>query len=229
MNAATNTATPPVTKVIDLETALDGIEDGMTLLVGGFGPSGSPLALLGEVARRGVRGLTIVSNNAGGVDNGIGLLIARGRVERMVCSYPAGREPAAIKDPANRERVQLDLVPQGVLAERVRAGGAGLGGVLIRTGLDLPYMSGYEVVETGGERFLLAPAIRGDFALISAQTADPDGNLVYAPGAANFNPLMAMASKVTVAEVGTVTERSAFEPQFIHTPSIFTDRVVITA
>lgn len=204
--------------------AVADVPDGATVFCGGFGGSGYPEHLIQALADRRVRGLTIISNNAGH-----GPLFAYGGIRRLICSYPLGPSSRPFLDPLERGEVELELEleAQGTLAERIRAGGAGLGGVLTPVGVDTSFAGDKPVIEVDGRRCLLAKPLRADFAFIRAQTADPWGNLMYRHASRNFNALMALAADVVIAEVREVVDLGRLDPDAIHTPGPFVDRVVV--
>jgi 3-oxoadipate CoA-transferase alpha subunit len=207
--------------VADVDAAVADIPDGATILVGGFGGAGFPFALRDALIRRRPKRITIVCNNA---DFG-GFVYDDGLV-RMVCSYPVGATSKPILEAIEAGTVELALTPQGTLAERLRAGGSGLGGVLTPTGVGTEFEAGNDVLEVDGRRYILARPLRGDVALVRADVGDRFGNLVSRYAARNFNPAVAMAADLTIAEVGRLVEPGELEPNQIHIPSAFVDRVV---
>lgn len=209
--------------VAGVDEAVADVRDGATILVGGFGNAGFPFALRDALARRRLRGLTIVSNNAD-----FGDFVFDGGLARMVCSFPVGVTSKPVLAGIEAGQIELQLMPQGTLAERLHAGGAGLGGVLTPTGLGTEFETGYQSIEIDGRRFLIAPPLRGDVAFIRADTADRFGNLFLRMASRNFNPLMAMAADLTIAEVARVVEPGELDPQAIHIPGVFVDRVVVS-
>jgi 3-oxoadipate CoA-transferase, alpha subunit len=212
--------------IADAEAAVADIEDGASLMVGGFGLSGHPIQLLDAVLRKGAKDLTVISNNAGVEDIGLGGLIHHGRVSRVICSFPTGKGMWAIKEQVKAGQVKVEVVPQGTLIERIRAGGAGLGGILTLTGLDTELTEGRQIVEVDNARYVLEPALKADFALVHAHVGDRWGNLSYRLAARNFNPLVAMAGRVTLAQVQTLVALGEMDPSHTHTPGIFVQRVV---
>lgn len=209
-------------KVVEsAEAAVADVPDGATVLVGGFGGSGFPKVLREALIRRRPRRITIVCNNA---DFG-GFVYEDGLV-RMICSYPVGGSVKPVLEGIEAGTIQLELTPQGTLAERLRAGGSGLGGVLTPTGLGTEFQEGRRIIEVDGRPYLLALPLRGDVALIRAHVADRYGNLVSRFAGRNFNPLMAMAADMTIAEVDHIVDPGQLDPQQIHIPSVFVDRVV---
>ncbi|MEZ7007526.1 3-oxoacid CoA-transferase subunit A [Streptomyces sp. AD55] len=210
----------------DVEAAVSGVEDGATVLVGGFGMAGMPVELVEALIRQGASGLTVVSNNAGNGDTGLAALLAAGRVRRMVCSFPR-QSDSWVFDRLYREgRIELEVVPQGTLAERLRAAGAGIGAFYATTGAGTLLAEGKETREIAGRPHVLEYPIKGDLALIGAHRADRMGNLVYRKTARNFGPVMATAATTVVAQVREVVETGALDPEAIVTPGIYVDRVV---
>ena len=204
--------------------AVRDIHDGATLIVGGFGLCGIPENTILALRERGTKDLTIVSNNCGVDDWGLGLLLANRQIKKMVSSY-VGENKVFEQQFLNGE-IEVELVPQGTLAERIRAGGAGIPGFYTATGVGTPIAEGKEHKEFGGRTYLLEKAILGDFALVKAWKADRLGNLVYRKTARNFNPLAAMAGKVTIAEVEEIVEVGELDPDHIHTPAIYVHRLL---
>ena len=210
-----------------VDEAVAGIEDGATVLVGGFGVAGMPFALVDALIRQGATELTVVSNNAGNGDTGLAALLAAGRVSKVVCSFPRQSDSWVFDDLYRSGRVDLELVPQGNLAERMRAAGAGIGAFYCPTAVGTPLAEGKEVREIDGRTYMLEYPIRGDVALVRAHVADRMGNLVYRKTARNFGPVMAMAASTTVVEVGRVVEAGQLDPECVVTPGIFVNRVVV--
>ncbi|MEW2511200.1 3-oxoacid CoA-transferase subunit A [Streptomyces sp. NPDC046870] len=208
------------------DEAVAGIEDGSTVLVGGFGLAGMPFDLIDALVRQGAKDLTIVSNNAGNGDVGLAALLAAGRVRKVVCSFPRQAD-SYVFDALYREgKIELEVVPQGNLAERMRAAGAGIGAFYCPTAVGTPLAEGKEVRTIDGRDYLLEYPIKGDYALISAHRSDPMGNLVYRKTARNFGPVMATAATTTVVQVDEVVPLGALDPEAVVTPSIYVDRVV---
>ncbi len=215
--------------MIVCDTAADAVADvadGSTVLVGGFGMAGMPVALIDALIDQGASDLTVVSNNAGNGDTGLAALLARGRVRRMVCSYPRQKDSWVFDDLYRRGEVELELVPQGNLAERMRAAGAGIGAFFCPTGAGTPLAEGKETREIDGRLHVLEYPIRGDVALVGAHRADRAGNLVYRKTARNFGPVMATAAALVVAQVREVVEVGGLDPEAVVTPGIYVDRVV---
>ena len=208
------------------DEAVVGVEDGSTVLVGGFGMAGMPIDLIDALIRQGATDLTVVSNNAGNGDTGLAALLAKGRVRKMVCSFPRQSDSWVFDGLYREGRVELEVVPQGNLAERMRAAGAGIGAFFTPTGVGTPLAEGKESREIDGRSYVLEHPIRGDLALIGAHRADRAGNLVYRKTARNFGPVMATAATTVVAQVHEVVEIGGIDPEVIVTPGIYVDRVV---
>lgn len=207
--------------------ALDGLVfDGMTIAVGGFGLCGIPEQLIIALRDSGVKGITAVSNNAGVDDWGLGLLLQTRQIKKMVSSYVG--ENAEFERQFMSGELELEFCPQGTLAERLRAGGAGIPGFYTPTGVGTIVADGKELKEFDGRTYVLERGIRADLALVKAHRADRSGNLVYRKTARNFNPMIATCGKVTVAEVEEIVEIGELDPESIHTPGIFVDRIVQT-
>jgi 3-oxoacid CoA-transferase subunit A len=204
--------------------AVADIEDGATLVVGGFGLCGVPELAIAALAARGTRGLTVVSNNCGVDDFGLGILLANGQIAKMVASYVG--ENSIFERQYLSGELEVELVPQGTLAERMRAAGAGIPGFYTATGVGTPVAEGKETREFEGRTYLLERALGGDFALVKAWRGDPLGNLVYRDTARNFNPLAAAAGAVTIAEVEELVGVGELDPNQIHTPGIFVQRIL---
>ncbi len=215
------------TTCADADEAVAGVPDGATVLVGGFGMAGMPVALLDALIRQGAGDLTVVSNNAGNGRTGLAALLAAGRVRKVVCSFPRQADSFVFDDLYRRGLVELELVPQGSLAERMRAGGAGIGGFYTPTGAGTQVAEGKETRVIEGRTYVLETPIRGDVALISAHRADAMGNLVYRKTARNFGPVMATAASLTVAQVSQVVATGDLDPEVVVTPSVYVDRIVI--
>jgi 3-oxoacid CoA-transferase subunit A len=214
------------TKLINsFKEAVKDIKDGSTLIVGGFGLSGIPEFTIQALMEQGTKDLTVVSNNCGVDDWGLGLLLANKQIKKMVASY-VGENKIFERQFLNGE-LEVELVPQGTLAERIRAGGAGIPGFYTATGVGTPIAEGKETKEFNGKTYLLEEGIVGDFALVKAWKADPFGNLVYRKTARNFNPLAAMAGKITIAEVEEIVEPGELDPDEIHTPGIYVQRLLV--
>ncbi|ROQ04621.1 3-oxoadipate CoA-transferase alpha subunit [Rathayibacter sp. PhB93] len=212
--------------VADVTRAVSGISDGSTVMIGGFGRAGQPVELIDALIEQGAGDLTIVSNNAGNGDTGLAALLARGRVRRIVCSFPRQHDSWVFDDLYRSGRIELELVPQGNLAERIRAAGAGIGAFFSPTGVGTQLADSREERTIEGRRYVLEYPIRADYALISAYKGDRWGNLVYRETARNFGPIMAAGAAITVAQVDELVQLGALDPESVVTPGIFTDRVV---
>ena len=215
-------------KANSIDEALDRICDGDTVLVGGFGLSGVPEKLIDGVCDRGLRGLTVVNNSSGAQRIGVARMLERGCVAKVICSFPWGRECTVFKELYGAGKVDLEIVPQGILAERMRAAGAGLGGILSPSGIGTEIAEGKATHTVNGEEYLIEPALPGDIALIKANRVDPRGNLVYRLAAQNMNPIMAMAAKHTIDEVDEEVALGDLDPEHVMTPGVFVDRYFIT-
>jgi 3-oxoadipate CoA-transferase alpha subunit len=212
----------------DPDAAVEGVQDGATVLIGGFGAAGQPIELVDALRRTGVGDLTVVSNNAGNGTTGIAALLAAGRVRKVICSFPRQVDSFVFDELYRAGRIELEVVPQGNLAERLRAAGAGIGGFYTPTGVGTLLAEGKETRTIDGREYLLEFPIRGDVALIRASTSDRAGNLVYRKTARNFGPLMASAATLSVVEVAHIVETGALDPEAVVTPGIYVDRVVLT-
>jgi len=210
----------------DADAAVADVADGSTVLIGGFGMAGMPVQLIDALIRQGAEELTVVSNNAGNGDTGLAALLAAKRVRRMVCSFPRQSDSWVFDGLYRAGEIELEVVPQGNLAERMRAAGAGIGAFFCPTGVGTPLAEGKEVREIDGRTYVLEYPIRGDVALIGAHRADRVGNLVYRKTARNFGPVMATAATTTVAQVRDVVATGELDPEVVVTPGIFVDRVV---
>ncbi|WP_319413080.1 3-oxoacid CoA-transferase subunit A [uncultured Cohaesibacter sp.] len=207
-----------------LEDAAALIPEGAVLLIGGFMAVGTPERMIDALVERGVGGFTVVANDTALVGKGIGKLITAGLVKKVIASH-IGLNPETQQKMIAGE-IEVELVPQGTLIERIRAGGVGLGGVLTETGLGTPVEEGKQIVEVQGKRYLLEEPIRGDFALIKAKNADYKGNLDYALTAHNFNPVMAMAAETVIAEAEAIVPIGAIHPDAVKTPGILVDHIL---
>jgi 3-oxoacid CoA-transferase subunit A len=210
--------------VANYAEAMAGLEDDMTLVAGGFGLCGIPENLIKEVQRKGTKGLTVVSNNCGTTEHGLGLLLHERQVKKMVASYVG--ENANFEAQMMNGELEVELTPQGTLAEKMRAGGAGIPAFFTATGYGTAVAEGKEVREYNGRHFILEESIVGDFAIVKAWKADPYGNLVFRKTARNFNPLAATAGKITVVEVEEIVPLGSLDPDEIHTPGIYVNRLI---
>ncbi len=213
-------------RVPSVAAALEGIADGATVLVGGFGAVGQPNQLIDGLIEQGARDLVIVANNSGVAEFGLAKLMKLGRVRRIVCSYPRSAGSVVFEELYRAGRIELELVPQGTLAERMRAAGAGIPAFYTPTGYGTKLAEGKPTAEIGGRDCVLEYALPGDVALIEAWQADRWGNLTYNASGRNFNPVMAAAATLTVAQVQHVVELGALAPECVVTPGVYVDRVV---
>ncbi|WP_267396738.1 MULTISPECIES: CoA transferase subunit A [unclassified Sphingomonas] len=215
-------------KVVETPAAaLDGLLfDGMTIMAGGFGLSGNPESLIAEVRARGVSGLTVISNNAGADGFGLWMLLESRQIAKMISSYVG--ENKLFEQQYLSGELELELTPQGTLAERIRAGGAGIPAFFTKTGVGTVVAEGKPVEQFDGEDYVRESWLRADLSIIKAWRADPAGNLMFRKTARNFNPVMATAGKITVAEVEEIVDAGSFDPDCIHTPGIYVDRVVLS-
>ncbi|MGY1686261.1 3-oxoacid CoA-transferase subunit A [Geodermatophilus sp. SYSU D00867] len=213
-------------RVGSLADAVAGIEDGATVLIGGFGASGVPVELVHALLDQGTTDLTVVTNNAGSGETDVAALLRERRVRKIVCSYPRSAGSVWFEERWRAGEVELELVPQGTLSERMRAAAAGLGGFFTPTGADTRLAEGKEVRVIDGRRHVFEEPLPGDVALVRAARADRWGNLVYRTAARNFGPTMAAAAALTVVQVDEFVELGALDPEVIVTPGIFVDRVV---
>lgn len=207
--------------------ALRDIADGSTILISGFGGAGLPVFLLDALLEQGATDLTLASNNAGNQGVGIAKLVAAGRVKKMICSFPRQPESGAFDDLYRQGKIELELVPQGTLAERIRAGGAGIGGFFTPTGFGTDLAKDKECRDIDGINYVFEKAIKADYALIKADKGDRWGNLMYHGTGRNFGPIMATAARCTIAQVNQVVELGELDPENIVTPGIFVKRVVL--
>jgi 3-oxoadipate CoA-transferase, alpha subunit len=206
--------------------ALHDVHDGATILISGFGEAGNPTELIHALIEQGARDLTVVNNNAGNGEIGLALLLKERRVRKIVCSFPRGSHGHVFDELYHARQIELELVPQGTLAERIRAAGAGIPAFYTATGAGTEIANGKETRTFGGREYLMETAIHADFALIKAERADRWGNLVYNKAARNFAPVMAMAAATTIVQARHVVEPGELDPEAIVTPSIFVDRIV---
>ena len=213
-------------RVDTIDAALSGIEDGSTIMVSGFGNAGSPIRLLEALIDQGAAGLTIVSNNAGEGKFGLAALMKAGRVTKVICSYPRSAGSIIFEELYDQGKIELEVVPQGTLSERMRAAGAGIGGFFTPTSAGTLLGANKETREIEGKLHVLETPLKGDVALVKADAGDRWGNLTYNKSARNFGPTMAMAAKLTIAEVKTIKELGEISPEHVVTPGIFVDRVI---
>jgi 3-oxoadipate CoA-transferase, alpha subunit len=208
------------------QDAVAGIQDGATVLIGGFGNAGQPMELIDALMDCGATDLTVVNNNAGQADAGLALLIKERRVKKIICSFPRQSDSWHFDTAYRAGEIELELVPQGNLAERIRAAGAGIGGFFTPTGYGTMLAEGKETRMIDGKGYVLESPIYGDVALINALTSDKKGNLVYRKTARNFGPIMAAAAKKSIVQVSGIVETGQLDPEVIVTPGIYVDTVV---
>jgi 3-oxoadipate CoA-transferase alpha subunit len=206
--------------------ALADVRDGSTVLIGGFGTAGIPNELIAGLIAQGAKDLTVVNNNAGNGDTGLAALLRTGRVRKIVCSFPRQADSHVFDGLYRSGKIELELVPQGNLAERIRAAGAGIGAFFTPTGFGTELAKGKETREIDGRRYVLEHPIHGDVALIKAERGDRWGNLTFRKAARNFGPVMAMAAKKTIASVHEIAELGELDPEAVVTPGIFVSRIV---
>ena len=209
-----------------LRAAVADVHDGATVMIGGFGNAGMPSALIDALIDQGARELTIVNNNAGNGETGLAALLKAGQVRKIICSFPRQADSQVFDALYRAGKIELELTPQGNLAERIRAAGAGIGGFFTPTGYGTLLAEGKETRVINGRNYVLESPIHADFALIKALKGDRWGNLVYRKTARNFGPIMAMAAKVAIAQVQQVVELGELDPEVIVTPGIFVQRIV---
>lgn len=214
-----------INKCVSIEQALENVRDGDCVMVGGFGVPGTPFILTNGLLTRGICGLTLIKNEANEDGIGISRLIEAGRVRKLICSHLGLN--ATVIGMMNRNEIEVEFYPQGILAEKIRAGGAGLMGILTDIGVDTILTEKKQCIDINGQRAIVEPAMRADVALIHADTADPLGNLVYQKSARNFNPLMATAAGTVIAEVEEIVDTGDLDPEHVHTPGAFVDHVVV--
>jgi 3-oxoadipate CoA-transferase alpha subunit len=216
-----------INKIVQtMAEAMADIRDGAVVLLGGFGSIGQPNALIDGLIEHGAKDLTIVSNNAGVGRIGLARLLELGRVRKIICSYPRSVDPVVFEELYRAGKIELEIVPQGTLAERLRAAGAGIPAFFTATGVGTKLAAGKEQREITGRQYLLEEALAGDVALIEAWEADRWGNLTYRSSARNFNPVMAMAATLTIAQAQHIVDLGALDPEKIATPGIYVNRVL---
>jgi 3-oxoadipate CoA-transferase alpha subunit len=206
--------------------AVADIPDGATVMVGGFGASGSPIELLHALIDHGARELTVINNNTGNGEVGLAALIGNGQVRKMICSFPRSSQSKVFPKLYREGKVELEIVPQGTLAERIRVAGAGIPAFFTPTSVGTVLAEGKEVREFDGREYVLEHWLKADFALIKCAVADPIGNLTYNKTARNFSPLMCMAAKTTIVQTGKLVARGDIDPENVITPGIFVNRIV---
>lgn len=206
--------------------AVADIPDGATVMVGGFGASGSPIELLHALIDQGATDLTVINNNTGNGEVGLAALIGNGQVSKMICSFPRSSQSKVFPQLYREGKIELDIVPQGTLAERIRAAGAGVPAFYTPTTVNTILAEGKEHREFDGRTYVMEPWLKADYALIKCETADPLGNLMYNKTARNFSPLMCMAAKITIVQTKSLVARGDIDPEHVVTPGIFVNRIV---
>ena len=216
-------------RIAAIDGAVADLFDGAVVMVGGFGPAGQPAELLDALIRRKPRNLTLISNNAGNGDYGLAALLKAGCVQKVICSFPRQTDSWVFDDLYRRGEVELELVPQGNLAARIQAGGAGLGGIFTPTGFGTALAAGKETRHIDGKDYVFETPLKADFALIKALKADRWGNLIYDKTGRNFGPIMATAANCTIAQVSDIVPLGELDPEAVVTPGIFVQRIVPVA
>ena len=208
------------------EEAVSCIGDGSVVMIGGFGEVGSPIELIHALIDQGTRDLTAINNNTGNGEVGLAALIGNGQVKKMICSYPRSSHSKLFPERYRAGEIELELVPQGTLAERIRAGGAGIPAFYTPSSVGTPLAEGKEVREIDGREYVLERWLKADFALVKCETADRMGNLTYNKTARNFSPLMCMAARTTIVQARRIVEPGGIDPEHVVTPGIFVDRII---
>ena len=209
-----------------VQEAVADIPSGATVMVGGFGASGSPIELIHALIDQGATDLTVINNNTGNGEVGLAALIGAGQVKKMICSFPRSSESRVFPKLYKEGRIELELIPQGTLAERIRAAGAGVPAFYTPTSVGTILSEGKEHREFEGRTYVLEPWLKADYALIACESADPLGNLTYNKTARNFSPLMCMAAQTTIVQTKKLAPRGSINPELVITPGVFVDRVV---
>lgn len=213
-------------QVSSLVEAVDDIFDGATIMIGGFGEAGSPIELIHALIDHGAKNLTVVSNNTGSGHVGLAALIENNQVEKMICSFPRTANSMVFPELYRAGKINLELIPQGTLAEKIRAGGAGIPAFYTPTSLNTPLSKGKEIKVINGKEYLLEYAIKADFALVKCHIADRYGNLVYHATARNFGPIMCSASTISIVQAKSIVKVGDIDPEIIVTPGIFVKRII---
>jgi 3-oxoadipate CoA-transferase, alpha subunit len=213
-------------QVMSAGDAVKDVFDGAVVMVGGFGEAGSPIELIHALIDQGAKDLTVVSNNTGSGEVGLAALLKAQRVSKIICSFPRTANSTVFPDLYNSGKIELELVPQGTLAERIRAGGAGIPAFYTPAAVGTPLAEGKETRSFNGQDYLMEHGLKGDFALIKGRIGDTHGNIVYNKTARNFGPIMAMAAKTSIVQVNGVVEPGEIDPEVVVTPGIFVNRVV---
>jgi len=215
--------------ISSIASAVKDIPDGATVMIGGFGEAGSPTALIHGLIDQGAKELTVINNNTGNGEVGLAALIARGRVKKMICSYPRSSHSKVFPELYRAGKIALEIVPQGTLAERIRAGGAGIPAFYTATTVNTPLAEGKEIRTIEGRDYVLEYGLNADYALIKCERADRLGNLTYNKTARNFNPIMCTAANITIVQARKIVDVGGLDPENVITPNIFVDRVVEVA
>jgi len=214
-------------RITSAEAAVADIPDGATVMIGGFGEAGSPIELIHALVDQGARNLTIISNNTGGGRIGLAALIDNGQAAKIICSYPRSTNSMVFPELYRKGQIKLELVPQGTLAERIRAGGAGIPAFFTATSVGTVLAKGKETRSFEDRTYVMEHSLRADFSLVKAETADRHGNLLYNKTARNFGPIMCTAARTTIVQVRKFVEAGAIDPEEVVTPGIFVNRVVV--
>jgi 3-oxoadipate CoA-transferase alpha subunit len=212
-----------------LSEAIADISDGATVMIGGFGEAGSPIELIHALIDRGCKNLTVINNNTGNGQVGLAALIGNGQVQKMICSYPRSSHSKVFPELYRAGKIELELVPQGTLAERIRAGGAGIPAFYTPTTVGTPLAQGKEVRDFGGRSYVMEPWLKADYALIKCEIADEAGNLTYNKTARNFNPIMCMAATETIVQARKIVALGEIDPEVVITPGLFVDKIIEVA
>jgi len=213
-------------QVTSAADAVKDVFDGAVVMVGGFGEAGSPIELIHALIDQGAKNLTVVSNNTGSGEVGLAALLKAQRVSKIICSFPRTANSTVFPDLYNSGKIELELVPQGTLAERIRAGGAGIPAFYTPAAVGTPLAEGKETRSFNGQDYLMEHGLKGDFALIKGRVGDSHGNIIYNKTARNFGPIMAMAAKTSIVQVNQVVKPGEIDPEIVVTPGIFVNRVV---
>ena len=213
-------------QVISLSEAVSEIHDGATVMIGGFGEAGSPIELIHALIDQGAKNLTVVSNNTGSGNVGLAALIANRQVKKMICSFPRTANSTVFPELYNAGEIELELVPQGTLAERIRAGGAGIPAFYVPASVNTPLAEGKESREFSGQEYVLEYGIKADFSLVKCETADRYGNLLYHATARNFGPIMCTAADITIVQAKSIVAAGQIDPEAVVTPGIFVKKVI---
>ena len=216
-------------KYSSVSGAVADIPDGATVMVGGFGASGSPVELIHALIDHGAKGLTVINNNTGNGEVGLAALIGNGQVSKMICSFPRSSQSRVFPELYKQGKIELELVPQGTLAERIRSAGAGIPAFYTPTTVGTVLAEGKEMREFDGRSYVMEPWLRADFALVKCEVADSLGNLLYNKTARNFSPLMCMAATITIVQTKKLVSPGEIDPEHVVTPGIFVDRIVEVA